>query len=205
MIIDALSRAGKTLDTASHDSQFSFSNVPPAVIYHMVSNLDILEDHRILSIIRACPPSDSLPGWPTDPPPPGILILTMDEKVGVQQWAKNIISKCKIVPIPKEKFVGAYSITMDVVAHAVSIGAQVKNNSATIAGPTNNTTIVAPGTFSSFSYSTDPVNLWSGFCSFLRLVPSELLTSSVHRNVDLRRLVTGHLHDTGPRQYLCNP
>lgn len=201
MVINALSHAGITSGIANNNPQPALSNVPPAVVYHMVSNLDILQDTRILSIIHTYPLSDSLPGWPTDPPPPGILILTMDEKAEVQQWAKSIISNCRVVPIPKEKFVGAYSIAMDAVAHAISTGTQTRNNSAMVTSSLNSTIIMAPGIFRNFPYSRDSANLWSGFCAFLRLVPPEMLTSNAHHNVDLRRLVTGHLHDTGPRQY----
>jgi senataxin len=203
LVINALSRAGLTSGTANHNSHVTLSNVPPAVVYHMVCNLDILQDTRILSIIHAYPPSDSLPGWPSDPPPAGILILTVDENAEVRQWAKNQISKCKIVPIPKEKLVGAYSIAMDAVAHAVSSRTQVSNShiSATMADGLGRTLATKAGALGSFSYATDPVDLWSGFSAFLRLVPPELLTSSSHHNTDLRRLVTGHLHDTGPRQY----
>jgi senataxin len=131
-----------------------------------------------------------------------MLILLVDENPQVRQWAKNQISKCKIVPIPKQKFVGAYAVTVDLIAHAVSAGTQIigLSNPAIPAIYPNNSAIATSGAFSTFSYATDPANLWSGFCAFLRLVPPELLTSGTSHNVDLRRLVTGHLHDTGPRQ-----
>lgn len=201
MVINTLSRAGIMSGAANPNSLCTLSNVPPAVVYHMVCNLDILQDARIISIIHVYPPSDSLPGWPTDPPPPGILILTVDENAEVRRWAKSQLSRCKTVPIPKEKFVGAYSIAMDAIAHAASSRTQIDSphNSAIIVDMLRSTTIMASSSFGSFPYATNPVDLWSGFYAFLRLVPSELLTSSPHHNVDLRRLVTGHLHDTGLR------
>lgn len=201
MVISALSRAGIT-STISNKPQLPLSNAPSPVVYHMVCNLQILRDPRILSIIHAHPPSDLLPGWPTDPPPAGMLILLMDKHVQVRQWAKNQISKCKVVPIPKEKFVGPYTVAMDIIARAVSVSTQINGlSNLTAPAVTLNGVINTTGSsFNAFSYATDPVDLWSGFCAFLRLIPPELLTSSTHLNIDLRRLVTGHLHDTGPRQ-----
>ena len=201
MVISALSRVGITSNVSNNPLQLSLSNAPSPIVYRMVCNLQILRDPRILSIIRACPPSDLLPGWPTDPPPAGMLILLVDHHVRVRQWAKNQISKCKMVPVPKEKFVGPYAIAIDVIAHAVSAGTRTNalSNSATAAVTFNNS-VNTTGLFNAFSYATDPVDLWSGFCAFLRLIPPELLTSSTHLNIDLRRLVTGHLHDNGPRQ-----
>jgi senataxin len=200
MVISALSRAGIT-STISDKPQLSLSNAPSPIVYHMVCNLQILRDPRILSILHARPPSDLLPGWPTDPPPAGMLILLMDKHAQVRQWAKNQISKCKAVPIPKEKFVGPYTVAIDIIAQAVS--ATQINGLSNLTAPvvTFNDTINAIGSsFNAFSYATDPADLWSGFCAFLRLIPPELLTSSTHLNIDLRRVVTGHLHDTGPRQ-----
>jgi senataxin len=201
MVMSALSRAGISSDASSDPPQIPLSNAPSAVVYHMVSNLQILRDSRILSIIRAHAPSDLLPSWPTDPPPAGMLILLVDENPLVRQWAKNQISKCKVVPIPKEKFVGVYTVAMDAVAHAVSAGTQSigLSNSTTSTVTLKNAAIPASSSFST-SYAKDPADLWSGFCAFVRLIPPELLTSGTHHNVDLRRLVTGHLHDTGPRQ-----
>jgi senataxin len=199
MVISALSHAGFSPNISDNDPQLTLSNAPSAVVYHMVCNLQILQDSRILSIIRAHSPSDLLPGWPVDPPPAGMLILLVDENPRVRQWAKNQASKCKIVPIPKEKFVGPYAVALEAIAHAVSAGTDL-SSSATLAVPTNNTAIATSNAFRIFSYTTDPADLWSGFCAFLRLIPPKLLTSSTNHNVDLRRLVTGHLHDTGPRQ-----
>lgn len=194
MVISALSLAGFPSNLPNNDPQLTLSDAPSAVVYHMVCNLEIMQDSRILSLIRDYPPSDLLPGWPIDPPPVGMLMLLVDENPKVRQWAKNQISRCKIVPIPKEKFVGPYQVAMDAIACAVSAGTQIVSVDST------NTVIAGGGTFHSFSYATDPTDLWSGFCALLRLIPPELLNSSTLRNVDLRRLVTGHLHDTGPRQ-----
>lgn len=201
MVVSALSRAGISSDVSNNHSRSTLSNAPSAVVYHMVCNLQILRDPRMLSIIHAHPPSDLLLGWPTDPPPAGLLILLVDENSQVRRWAKTQISKCKITPIPLEKFVGAYTIVIDAVAHAVSAGTHgnASSNPATVVS-IDNTAIETSGLFGTFSYVTDPGDLWSGFCALLRLIPPELLTSSPHHNVDLRHLVTGHLHDIGPRQ-----
>jgi senataxin len=199
MVVSALSRAGISSGLSNNHSQPTLSNAPSAVVYHMTCNLQILRDPRMLSIIHAYPPSDLLLGWPTDPPPAGLLILLVDENSQVRRWAKIQLSKCKIAPIPMEKFVGAYTVAIDAVAHAVSAGTRGNASSNPVVS-VNNTATEASGLFGTFSYVTDPGDLWSGFCALLRLIPPELLTSSSHHNVDLRRLITGHLHDIGPRQ-----
>jgi senataxin len=199
MVISALSRAGIVSNVPNDHPQYSLSNAPSAVVYHIVCNLHIMRDPHILSIIHGHPPSDLLPGWPTDPPPAGMLILLVDESPQVRQWAKGQVSKCKIVPIPREKFVGGFAVAIDTISHAVSAYTRIHGfcKPAAVTATLDNTVSAACSTF---SYVSDPVDLWSGFCAFLRLIPPELLTSSSHHNVDLRRLVTGHLHDTGPRQ-----
>lgn len=198
MVLATLSRAGISPSMQASEPQITLSSAPPAIVYNMVCNLQILRDPRILSIIRGCSPPDPLPGWPADPPPAGILILMLDEVGEVRHWAKSQALKCKIVPMSRATFTGAYITAMDVIAHAVSAGTR-STISLNSAPPV--TLNEADGVFNTFSFASDPVDLWSGFCAFLRLVPPEMLTSSADHNSDLRRVVTGHLHDTGPRQY----
>ncbi|KAJ7175856.1 SEN1 N terminal-domain-containing protein [Mycena filopes] len=47
--------------------------------FRIVSNLTILRDHRIMSIIHDAPPTSTIDSWPSDPLPPGILMLLADE------------------------------------------------------------------------------------------------------------------------------
>ncbi|EGN98396.1 hypothetical protein SERLA73DRAFT_109860 [Serpula lacrymans var. lacrymans S7.3] len=195
MVIDALSRAGVNVQAPSNSH--SLDRVPSTITYRMVSNMHILRDKRVLPLIRSCPPTL---GWPTDPPPPGLFPLMVDESAEVRQWAKNQASKCKNVPILKDHFVPAHEIALDAVAGAFTsnINSRESQNGSVNIIPSSLTSSTSSMNLQSFPYASNASDLWPGFCAILRLIPSDLLVSSSHRNIDLRRIITGHLHDVGP-------
>ena len=196
-VLEALANSGISLHHPDSSRQRTLSDAPSAVVYNMVANLTILKDPRILSFIRSLGPSQPLPGWPTDPLPAGLLILMLDEASNVRRWARNQASRCTIVPIPREKFVGSYQTAVEAVAYALS-SSNPSSALSSPAFPPPPDSYLASST-SPFSFASDPANLWSGFCAVLRLVPPESLSSSTHQRADLRRIVTSHLHDTGAR------
>ncbi|KAF7346319.1 hypothetical protein MSAN_01859600 [Mycena sanguinolenta] len=151
--------AGRVLASAS-----------PGIGYRIVSNLTILQDPRILSIIHNEPLA--VPdNWPSDPIAPGLFVLLLDEGLGVREWAEKQVSRSKVKPIAKDKFLPSHVAALDAVLKALD-----------------------PVSISEtpFSFARDPRVLWSGFWTVLNLVPVEYLRTGA-----IYRAVKGHLHDTG--------
>ncbi|KAJ6559197.1 SEN1 N terminal-domain-containing protein [Mycena vulgaris] len=148
----------------------------PAIGYRIVSNLTILQDPQIMSIIHSDPPTEPIDGWPSDPLPPGILMLLVDERPEVRKWAERQAAQCKVVPMSRDRFSASHVTALEAVVKALD---PVSLADRTL--PTR------------FPFATDPHGLWSGFWSVLKLVPVEYLQTGI-----IYRVVNGHLHDTGP-------
>lgn len=199
MVLKALNHAGLSSDTAN--STITLSNAPSAVVYHMVSNLLILKDPRILKLFHTRLNPDSLFDWPSDPPPPGLLLLALDENEGVRRWAKAQVLRCKIIPIAKDKFSKPYLCATSAITHAVSKGSQV--NGTILSGSATPVLDDDARAFANFTFTSDSAELWSGFIAFIRLVPTEILAhNNTNRNINIGHTIAGHLHDTGPRKCL---
>jgi len=201
MVVDALSTAGILLDNASSVQEKTLADVPPAVVYNMVSNLHIIQDPRIISLLRKRPLPEEFLGWPTDPPPPGLFLLMVDDHPDVRHWARGRSSKCKVVPIARNKFIGPFMGAIGAVANALTGHCDSSVHSNTTP-PLNFNECTS--TFS-HSFTVDRVQLWAGFLAILRLVPVECLTSNTEARIDLRRIVIGHLHRVGPGQLFSFP
>jgi len=165
----------------------TLSDIHPAVVYRMVCNWTIFSNPKVLSAIYSSSLTDPLPGWPTDPLPPGMFVLLMSDRSSVRQWAVNQALKCTTVPMSNDLFVGSYLQAIEAVVHALTLSEPSHLPDPTLKKP------------SPFSVARDPSHLWSGFSTILRHIPVVALTSDTRHHVDLRRIVTGHLHDTGPR------
>ncbi|OAX44312.1 hypothetical protein K503DRAFT_861544 [Rhizopogon vinicolor AM-OR11-026] len=156
--------------------------VPQPLLYHMVSNMSVFRDPRVLSLIRTCPP---ISDWPPDPPPPGLFVLVVDESPDVRQWAKGQIVKSTQVPMLEHQFVAGHELALQVVISALTSS---REGTATLTDSS-----------SLYSLSSDPTEVWSGFSQILRHIPMEVLAKS-SEGINCRRVVTGHLHDVG-RQF----
>ncbi|KAH7909030.1 SEN1 N terminal-domain-containing protein [Hygrophoropsis aurantiaca] len=189
VVLEILSRVGVGLDSQQEVTPL-LQRVPPAVLYHMVSNMHILKDARIFPLVRSCPPTS---GWPIDPPPPGILPLMMDESFEVRQWAKAQGDKCSTVPMLVTHFVTAHEEALAIIAAALEINQTDQPKSFPVGASSSSTINDATRTF---KFASGPYELWSGFCQVLRHIPSSMLLTS-HLGTDCRRIVTGHLHDVG--------
>ncbi|KAJ7670210.1 SEN1 N terminal-domain-containing protein [Mycena rosella] len=143
---------------------------PPAICYRIVSNLTILKDPQIMTIIRNEPPTEPIDDWPFDPLPPGMLILLVDEQSSVRNWAERQASRCQVIPISRDRFSASHVTALEAIVVALD-------------------RVPSKG----FSFAMDPHDLWSGFWSVLKLVPVEYLQTGI-----IYRVVKGHLHDTGP-------
>ncbi|KAF5382581.1 hypothetical protein D9615_002787 [Tricholomella constricta] len=177
MVLQDLTKAN-LVGQSAESRQRTLSDVPQAVVYRMVSNWTIFKDARIISVIHDRPPTGPLLSWPKDTLPSGMLLLLMDEKAGVRQWAQAQASNCSAGPMADDHFIGSY---LDAIE---TIGRQLTD-------PTLNA-------HSTFSFAQDPSDLWPGFRIAVRQIPANALGSRIRQYSDLRGIVTRHLYDTGP-------
>jgi len=160
------------------------SDIPMPIVYRAVCNFAIFQDARIQEIINKFPPEDCLPSWPSDPMPPAMMVLLLHQNPKVRSWASKQSGKCTVVPMPKGEFVRGYQIAVDIVVRGFT------RSSGNAVNMTGNGT-------GSIPLSEDPVVLWTGLREFIHLIHPQHLTF-VTSGSDLRHVVTGHLHDSGP-------
>ncbi|KAJ7109726.1 SEN1 N terminal-domain-containing protein [Mycena crocata] len=146
--------------------------VSPAIAYRIVSNLTILQDPKILSIIHSELPMIVIDDWPTETLPPGILLLLADEQLAVRQWAERQTSQCKTIPIPRDRFFPSHVKALEDLVEALDPSTHTQTR---------------------FPLCKDRDILWLGFWTALKTVPVEYLQTGL-----IYRIVNGHLHDVGP-------
>lgn len=188
---DGLASAGSS-GAARNDS--ALRGVPPGIIYHIVSNLRILRDPDILALARSRPPVSS---WPTDVPPPGLFILIFDESQAVRHWAKSFVMACSEIPMAEDHFVTGHEVALRTIFTLIAKTAN-QHNPIVLHIPSMEGETLPVG---SFSLTSDPNEIWVGFGQILRQIPIGTILRS-YGGADCRRVVTGHLHDTGPRMYI---
>jgi senataxin len=111
----------------------------------------------------------------------------MDESSAVRQWAKAQIIKSTQAPMLEHQFVAGHELALQAVISALALSRE---------GEGTTTDSVIPNSFSS-----DLSELWAGFSQFLRYLPTEVLAKS-SEGIGSRRIVTGHLHDIGRREFI---
>ncbi|KAG6820177.1 hypothetical protein H0H93_004308 [Arthromyces matolae] len=176
-VLEDLTKAGLWGDSAQ-SNQRTLADVEPAVSFRMVSNWTVFRDSRIQTIFKNRPPPGVLETWPRDPLPPGMLILLMDEKVEVRRWAESHASRTTVVPISNDDFTGVYLDVIEVIGRHLTDQSLDANQS--------------------FSFTTNLLDLWSGFRLVLRQIPIDILCSPPRPYCDFRGIVARHLYDTGP-------
>ena len=186
-----LTQAGISLDNVQ--TQTNHPELPSILLYHILSNLFILLDPRILSLIRSYPLSENQYGWEPSIPPPGIFLLMVHECAAVRVWARGQVSKFTLVPVPNDRFITPFSVILESLVTTLTGGRAVSLPPNTLSLPDS--------PVAAFPLTSDLTQLWTGFGALLRLVPPEYLTPTQAIKVDLRRFVIGHLHDTGSRQF----
>ncbi|KAF8645168.1 hypothetical protein AX16_007996 [Volvariella volvacea WC 439] len=181
VVLEALKQLG--INDVSDLGNKKLSDFPSPLVYRMVSNWTIFRNPQVLAMIRACPPTEPFLDWPSDPLPAGLFLLLLDTQADVRHWAKSQAMRCQAVPIDSTKFVGSYRLAYEVIC----------NTLASAGGDQ-----LIPHTLNAFSLSTNPMDIWSGISSALRLIPVDILIPKAKQPIDIRRVVIGHLHDTGP-------
>ncbi|KAF9242609.1 SEN1 N terminal-domain-containing protein [Melanogaster broomeanus] len=188
---ESLALAG--IKNATQNNASALRNLPPATLYHAVSNLRILQDPNVLALVRSRP---SIPSWPTDVPPPGLLVLMFDASQDVRQWAKSFVTGCSEVPVAEGHFVAGHEQALQIIFGLLAKTAG-QRDSVNISMLTIHSMEELSFPAGSLSFTSDPLELWIGFCQILRHIPTETLLRR-YGGVDCRRVVTGHLHDVGP-------
>jgi senataxin len=186
MVKKALQDTGFIPNATSLD--ITLSNAPPAVVYHIMSNLAVLSNPEISSIFYSNPPTEPFLQWPMDPPPAGLFALITSQEARVRTWAQKQSLKCSIIPIP---FASFSESCREALHHAVS----GLDSSFTEQGAQNRLSLALP-------LVDAPVDLWKAMCRLVRIIPVEMMSSNTQNNLDVRRGILGHLPDTGPRQSL---
>jgi len=156
-------------------STSTLNDIPPAVLCHLFTNLDVFLNPEILKVIRSTIPSSSSILLPVDPYPPGLLLLAFDEDRNSRTWARLHLRAAS--QLTKDQLVGHYLQVLESVAAVLS----------------------DQPTPLSFPFSTDPAVLWSGFGLMLRSIPPEYYTTTHGRRLEFNRIVLGHVHDNGQR------
>lgn len=162
--------------TESSTSTRTLNDAPQALVYHILTNIDILLNPDVLPIVRNFTPLTSTVSLPVDPPPPGMLLLSLDDNENTRMWARAHLRASK--GIAEDQLIGPYLQVLEIILNAVSV---------------NRGSSVPP------SLSTDLAVLWSGVALVLRLLPSAYFGTAKARQLEIHRIVLGHLHDHGPR------
>ena len=185
MFIDGLAACCISVEDIRSPASVTLLDAPPALVYLALSNLDVLLDNRVLSIIAAYTPPSEFTSWPPDPPPPGLFYLSLHQSLPIRRWAELQLKRCQNTPMPSETFVGSYLTAFGAVVDVL----------------TKNKPTPALSSISTFPFSQDTTSIWSGFVPIIRLLPRTILRQGEHSSVDLCHVVAGHLHDIGPRVY----
>lgn len=189
--------ASARISGASQNDSSALRSVPPAIIYHAVSNLRIFRDPDVLASVRSQP---SVASWPTDVPPAGLFILMFDESQDVRQWAKSFVTTCSEIPMAEDHFITGHEVALRTIFNLIANTTNQRNPVVLHVPSMQGETFPVD----SFSLTPDPNAIWVGFCQLLRQIPTETILRS-YGGANCRRVVTGHLHDVGPRMYINFP
>lgn len=181
LVLEDLKKAGFTSDDTSALAGKTLSDVPSTLLYRMVANWKVFSDARIQTLFAHCLPTRIVSDWPMKSPPPGLLVLQMGESKALRDWARKQTLSCELSLLAPHQFTESYSQALMAMVAVVSSPTYASSESLLL--------------------STEPPVVWAAFGTMLRLVPVERLMPSRTQAIDLRHVVSGHLHDTGSRKY----
>ncbi|KZT19477.1 hypothetical protein NEOLEDRAFT_1151950 [Neolentinus lepideus HHB14362 ss-1] len=201
IVLSSLTKRG--IDVASIEfAPLTLADLPPGVVYLMLCNLAVFEDRRIQALVQGKIPSIPLLGWRLDVPPVGLLLLCVSDRVEVRCWAMQQLQRYKVDPILEDRFTKGYGkILYPIVSTLASsssalVDAPPSPQSFTRLSIDSDSTKLSAQTF---PFVKDANALWAGFAAIVRFFPAEVLSSSKYCSIDVRDVIIGHLHDTGPR------
>lgn len=160
---------------STSNSSSTLNDIPPAVLCHVFTNLDVFLNPEILKVVRSKIPASSSIMLPVDPYPPGLLLLVFDQDQNSRTWARSHLRVAS--QLAKDQLAGHY---LKVLESAVAV---LSDRLPSL----------------SFPFSKDQIILWSGFGLMLRSIPNEYYATAHGRQIEFNRIVLGHVHDNGPR------
>lgn len=182
-ILGELGRLGITpMNTSS--SLHSLSDLPSPILFRLMSNWAAFADARVQKILQSFPPNTVFEDWPTSVIPPGMLVFFMEQTSTTRQWASTQASRY-ISPLSVANFTDGHIHALEAISRCL-----VSRDPPSVISENM-----------PFRFAVDIFDLWAGFATALRFIPVEYLKSTDKCKVDVRRLVSGHLSDTGTREY----
>lgn len=181
LVLEDLTKAGFASDDISTLTGKTLSDIPSTLLYRMVANWKVFSDARIQTLFSHCIPARIVSDWPMRSPPPGLLMLHMGQSKTLRDWARKQTLSCEVGLLAPHQFTESYSLSLLAMASVITSPAYASPESLLL--------------------STEPPVVWAAFGTMLRLVPVENLMPSRMQTIDLRHIVSGHLHDTGSRKY----
>ncbi|GJJ15585.1 hypothetical protein Clacol_009863 [Clathrus columnatus] len=173
--LDALATAGVV-----SGSKKSVSDSPPAVLYHILVSLHLLNDIKILTVLREHPPCIQASGWPHEVPP-GLLLLLFSESSEIRTWTQQQLSRRPSLTL--EQFSDSYDCVLQSVATALTSVPYTPETTSAVTKPM-------------IVYFTMPISqLWSSLQGFLRWIPESVFISRRHLFKMFKSAIIGHLHD----------
>ncbi|KAG2010053.1 RNA helicase [Coprinopsis cinerea AmutBmut pab1-1] len=179
-VLADLETRGFSTAPISRNQGRTLAEVPPPLLYRILANWTVFTDSNVQAILHAFVPDSAVPDWPSNHCPPGLIISMSDDSQKLREWACRQLPSLELAIMSLEKFTPSYVKAFRALTAAI----QSQSNPAS--------------PISTVQLSSDPIILWSAFSTVLRLVPADWILSNRNQNLDLRHLVTSHLHDTGP-------
>lgn len=175
-------------------SRRSASDAPPAVLYHILISVHLLNEVKILKLLQEHPPCIQASGWPTQIPP-GLLLLLFHESSEIRTWSQQQLSGCH--PLKLDQFTDAHVHVLQSVLTALTSGPYALSLDLDLSS----------ANFPMMNYFIMTASqLWSGLQVFLLWIPDDILISQHHLFEMFKRTVIAHLHDKADRMFdFCPP
>lgn len=185
-VLAELERLGIT-PTNSDPMVQTLSDVKSPIVFRMMCNWSVFSDQRIQKIIHSIPPRTPFQDWPVTVIPPGILVLLIEQTSAVRQWASSQASRYPATPLPADSLTDGHLKALETLVHGLTSRDSLNKQSEQ---------------FSFFLFAADTFDLWVGFGTALRFLPVEYLKPNNQCKIDIRKVVSGHLGDTGTRGFI---
>ncbi|EIW59483.1 uncharacterized protein TRAVEDRAFT_71533 [Trametes versicolor FP-101664 SS1] len=179
--VEALAEKGFVASDTGDPSR-TLAEAPPAVTFLVLTYLHMLQDSRIVALLHSFCPRAPIKSWPSDIPPPVLLALLFDGTAEVRSWAQKQSTLCEVAPIPTDNFLPAHATVLKAAADSIASSRPLSDSF---------------GSDYKLSFVTDIPSRWSSLTTLLRFIPVEHFRSSKSFDLDVRRIVIGHLHDIG--------
>lgn len=163
------------------DGKRSTSDVTPSVFYHTLSKALSFKQPEVLKFLSFKPFDGPIHDWPRNPPPPGIILLSVHEDIEIRAWA---LSKLKEADRNSQRMLNEnHRVIMQVLL-------------AKLTSDSTGTSALAQEVLSFFPFSSSLYDFWAALA---HVVPA--ITSQEILSMSLPRLVIGHLHDNDDREF----